>query len=403
MRELRETWAHCRCTAIVFCLALAIGCGDGNDNAATRAATPTPSATASPAPRPCPARLDLHVDGAGVDLDLGATGIAYDVPLNEGITLPLAAACDGADADCGQCTLTAAAVEAGERSRRRCAGDSRVICNADDECPSGPCIDFFGPPFGVTTGGATSCTRNRLVSVGPGSYEPGSGSLALPIALRWTFFTNPEPERPCPLCGGANLGDPGVCDGGPHDGESCVVDGTDALFGNTSYDCPPHTGGELGSFDLVMTLTTATSTLEPVHTCTAELSAELRCYCDGQVIVNTCSESTCSSGSAPDDVCAAGPVDGFCTRERFRGCLSNADCPAPDDHCAFRPRECLGAADEAAGAVSPIHAMGTIDPEHPVLVAAFCVPAASAAGPNQGLGLPGPAVLRMPVRVETVP
>jgi hypothetical protein len=38
-----------------------------------------------------------------------------------------------------------------------------------------------------------------------------------------------------------------------------------------------------------------------------------------------------------------------------------------------------------------------------VLVGTFCVAAANSAVPNQGLGLPGPAAIRLPARVVVDP
>jgi hypothetical protein len=149
-----------------------------------------------------------------------------------------------------------------------------------------------------------------------------------------------------------------------------------------------------------MTLTTASSRLEPVESCIAAPFSGRPCYCAGQTIANFCDDGACVLASDGDFVCREGPFDGLCSNERFRRCLSNADCPATGDRCDFSPRSCSGEATLAAGNVAPLLGTGTPDPEHPVLVATFCVPAANNASPNQGLGLPGPAALRLPVRVE---
>jgi hypothetical protein len=261
-------------------------------------------------------------------------------------------------------------------------------------------MDLLGPPLGVTTGGATACTRNELVSVGPGRYEPDTGAVFLPLALRWTFFATAEPSMPCPHCSGATIGATGVCEGGPHSGESCVVDASDALFGPTSYDCPPLAVAELGSFDFVMELTTGTSRLEPAAACTSKPFAGLACFCPDQTIANFCDDGNCLAGPDGDFTCATGPLDGFCEQEPFRGCLSDTDCPAAGDACGMKMRECPAAATSEAGAVSPVVLVGVEDPVRPLLVGTFCVPAAIDASANQGLGLPGPAALRLPVRLE---
>lgn len=382
------------------CLA---GCGENEnrapDDRRTPGMTPTPAATAVPAA--CPSRIALHVDGPAVDLDLGSTGIGYDVPLHAGIVLPLATACDVTDPSCGTCTLAAAPPLPGERPRRRCGDDSRVVCATDADCATGGCLDFFGPPFGVTTGGAASCTRNVIVTLGPGTWTPATGDLDLPMFQRWTFYASIDVGVPCPRCTGAALGAAGVCTGGIHDGESCLVDGTDPLFGNTSYDCPPAPIAELGSFDLRMPFTTGTSRLEPVETCTSPPFTGLPCYCPGQTIANFCEDWACADGPDGEATCSDGPLDGLCARERFRGCFNDADCPADGDRCAFAPRECPAAGDRAIGNTEPLTRVGGADPAAPLLVAAFCVPASTDASPNQGLGLPGPAAIRLPVRLET--
>jgi hypothetical protein len=111
----RQIHRRAALAVLLVCLGCGDGDGDGDRNHASPTVTPIPEATATPAV--CPSRLALAIDGPAVDLDLGSTGIGYNVPLHE-------------------------------------------------------------------------------------------------------------------------------------DGESCVVDGTDTLFGNTSYDCSPNLGGELGSLEL---------------------------------------------------------------------------------------------------------------------------------------------------------
>jgi hypothetical protein len=215
------------------------------------------------------------------------------------------------------------------------------------------------------------------------------------------FYVGIDVGVPCPICNGAALGAAGTCAGGLHDGEACVVDATDPLLGNTSYDCPPNPGAELGFFDLPMELTSATSGLEPATSCITEPFLGLPCYCPEQPIANLCTDGLCEVGPDGGGTCTLGPIDGLCRDERFRGCRSDADCPAAGDACVFTHRKCSGAARGHAGNVAALERTGRADPLNPVLVSTFCVPAATSAVPNQGIGLPGPAAIRLPVTIET--
>ena len=391
-----ETYRGAWLNALALVLVLASACGD-NENRQT----PLPQVTTTPSaiPTVCPARIELHINGVDADFDVGSTGLGYDVPLHEGIVLPLDAECGATASGCGTCALTASTTAAAGRERRRCAVDVREVCGSNADCPSGPCVDLLGPPLGLTTGGASSCTRNEILAIGTGTYDPSTGSLELPLTLRWTFYSGIDVGMPCPRCSGAALGAAGVCAGGPHDGEPCVVDATDALFGNTSYDCSPHPGADLGFFDLPMDLTTGNSRLEPSGQCTAKPFVGLPCYCPGQTVANLCTDGMCDPSQDGEAVCRNGPVDRLCVHEYFRGCFSDADCPAEGDSCGFTPRKCSSEANGTNGIVAPLLRSGEADPHTPVLVSTFCVAGAASPVPNEGLGLPGPAGVRLPVTV----
>ncbi len=352
-------------------------------------------ASASPTPRPtsdaidCPTTLAFAVDGPAVDLDLGTTGINYDTPFSDGLVLRFDATCpERTAADCGVCTLTGPVQIPGEVPTRRCLLDTRVVCSIDADCPEGACVDLFGPLLPLSAGGAPSCVQNQIVAAGPGSFAPGTGETTLPLTLRWHFFEGIDVGVPCPTCSAAALGAVGVCRGGPADGAACTVHATDALLGNTSYDCPPNRGAFFGVLDYAMTLTTGTSSLPRATPCASGTDL---CYCPGQAVRNDCTDAACSGEPDRDGVCAGGPMDLLCAREPFRGCLTDADCPAAGDHCAGHLREC------PAGGDAPVVRVGRASASSPLLVSTFCVERQIVSVLNEGLGLPGPAAIRMPL------
>jgi hypothetical protein len=275
----------------------------------------------------------------------------------------------------------------------------RQTCSADAECGTGSCTDLLGPPLSLGSG-STSCVRNEIVHAGPGTFDPASGALDFPLELRWGFHEGLDADQGCPNCSGPTLGAAGTCAGGPHDGEACRVDATDTLLGNVSYDFPPNPGAEFASLRLAMVLTTGVSRLEPSELCTAGASNGLPCYCSEQPVANDCINGDCAVGPDGDGLCVDGPIDGLCARESFRGCLIDAECPGVGDHCGARPRECSAEARRDAGNVAPLIRRGHADPQTPLLVSTFCVPPSASVGGNQALGLPGPAALRLPVRIE---
>ncbi len=377
-----------------------LGCGGGGSHAAP-SATAQPTATATPRPTAtvgCPGHVELHVDGPRVDLDLGYTGVTYDTRFHDGIVLTLAAACANTDqAGCGTCTLTGPATTSGERATRRCADDMRRVCATDADCATGKCSDLLGPPLGLIGGGSASCVRNELVRVGSGTFDPATGALTLPLTLRWTFIEGIDVGVACPQCTGATLGDSGICRGGPHDGEACLVDATDDLLGNTSYDCSPGLAAQIGDLNFSLELTTGTSRLQPSEPCLSAPSAS--CYCAGQVQPDTCLGGRCDGDPGADAVCVDGPLDGLCNHDTFRGCFDDRDCPTAGDYCRLRRRACPAAANGASGNIGALERDGSVDPDHPTLVSTFCVPATNNSSAEEGLGLPGPAALRLPVTV----
>jgi hypothetical protein len=373
-----------------------VGCGAGNDAASTP--TPKPTVSTTPGVLACPTHVELHIDGPHVDLDFGFTGVTYDTPFHDGIVLTLAATCaESAQGACTSCRLTGPATHAGQRATRRCADDIRRVCAADADCTTGMCTDLLGPPLGLIGGGSATCVRNEITDVGSGTLDPATGALTVPVSLRWTFIEGLDVGVACPVCTGAGLADTGLCHGGPHNGETCIVDATDATLGNTSYDCSPGLSAAIGVLNFSIQLTTGTSRLEATQACLGTPAA--RCYCAGQMAANTCLGSLCEGEPGEDAVCVDGPIDATCEHDAFRGCFDDRDCPASSDHCRMHPRECSAEANAVDGNVEALERTGIVDPVHATLVGTSCVPAANNATSNVGLGLPGPVAVRMPVTV----
>ena len=381
-----------RSVVLIFAGILLSGCdGDGGDP------SPTPTPASSPAPVTCPTSITLAIDGAGSDLDAGTSGVNYDTRFNDGDELSLSVSCGANDTSgCGACVLAAAS----SSTRQRCLDDVSRRCSRDEDCETGRCIALLGAPLPLSAGGIPSCALNEVVAVGPGSWDPVLGDLALPFHLRWTFFTGLDADMACPICSGTGLGAHGQCEGGPHGGAPCTVDGSNGIFGNTSYDCPPHPSAFLTIFELPALLTTGTSSLVPDQTCVGEPFSGLPCLCPGQTTANDCIDGLCEEVADGDGVCTRGPMDGLCEIEFFRGCRGDDDCPRPGDRCTSRPRECSSPATGEEGDVEPLMRVGHASPDAPVLVSTFCVPPTSASAFNQGLGLPAPAALRLPVRIR---
>jgi hypothetical protein len=389
--------------ALPLTLALLAGCGDGRSSRSDSSSTPLASASPSPVATiiACPTSVTLAVDGAAVDLDLGTGGVNHDTHFNEGDTLTLAVACSAATAaDCGNCTITGPLAPAAGIASRRCLHATNIACQRDDECPGSRCADLFGPPLPLTAGGVPSCVVAEIVSAGPGTYGPASGQLMLPLHLQWQFFVGIDVGISCPRCSGAGPGDRGVCEGGARDGESCTVHGTEPLLGNTSYDCPPNPSAFLTTLDLPMDLTTGTSFLAPDEHCVSDPFVGRPCFCPQQALPNDCIDGQCEVEGDSGAVCRLGPMDHLCAVESFRGCTSDADCPRAGDHCAGHLRPCSAPATGTDGNVDALVRSGRAGATSPLLVATFCVAPTTTAVFNQGIGLPGPAAIRLPVTLR---
>ncbi len=389
------TWGLVPLVVLVFLMA---GCGNDDPHSADPAPTSTPVPSPSPARQCCPTGVSLAIDGPATDVDLGATGINYDTPFPRGISVDLAVNCGAEDGgSCGTCEIAAR-----PDAERRCFNDASRTCTRDAECAAGRCVTLFGPPIGLTASGVPTCLMVEVTSLGPGTLEPATRETTLPIGMAWTLFQGLALDAPCPICDGGALGAPGVCHGGPRDGQACVVGGTDALLGDTSVDCPPNQGASAGTFPFALTLSTGTVTLPADDVCLGGGFVGAPCYCSGQPILNTCLGGHCEEDADGEGVCVDGPADGLCEREPYRACSSEEDCRGAGDRCVLTNRACLGAAREITGASAPLVRRGRPGTDA-LLVALSCVSPGNSGLVNQSLNLPSAVSVRMPVRMTTPP
>jgi len=289
---------------------------------------------------------------------------------------------------------------------------------------------------------------------------PHAGEGEVRVSLASSVHTGIAVERPCPTCEGDATPRDGVpggtCDGGVRNGQACDESASNVFFGTLGLDCLPESSRNIGNLAITFDpATTGSTTLGTGPTCTAAGFGSLPCFCDtcatpgaepcntnadcpggatcgglrclgganaglpcaassdcpgsfcsrpGQPTApNQCNDATCSPNpsDAPNEAfCAAGPFDGLCSIETFRGCQTNADCApppsgncptcAPGQGCSFKTRECFP---------DPIVRTGMPDPQTPVIAATFCIPPTSSASVNQVSGLPGPGSLSLPLRV----
>ncbi len=426
---------------------------------------PQRQAPSCPSPSgPCPTQVQIDVDGDKVDYDRGWTGIAHDANLPSPIRLTMAVnSCAGAsEPSCGQCNATGPIPNSGGLSsnNHRCELAPWMTCTSNVDCGAqGPCVFFLGPPEPISAGGVSLCMLTDLSSAS-GVVNVDTGAAAMLLPLRTRTATGLTVSEPCPRCVS------GTCDAGPRTGAVCVTNATSSLYGDVSLDCPPNPGGIIGDVTYSLPLTTGnvSATLSPASpNCRAPGFTGMKCLCDtcdndaqspcstnadcppnppspgicggkrcvggtnhgaacttgtecpgGQCGVpgaatqpNACSDGVCSPNAADLDsfnegVCNGGPLETFCAIESFRGCITNAECPAPGDTCSVsRLRECytdngtVGGQVTAAGSTGA--SCGSVRTE--ILAGKYCIPPTTSGFINGSEGAPGLGRVTMPVKL----
>jgi len=345
-------------------------------------------------------------------------------------------------------------------SRAVCDPEAPSDCTAPEtcECLLGPPLPLSSGavPVCVVNRSTTSFTGTANVA----DTGPHAGSGGGLVTLESGVHNGLDTARPCPTCVGdlsaADGARDGACDGGAHDGTPCDVAGVTAFFGPVSFDCLPASASNTGNLTITLDTTTGTTSLATGPACTAAGFGALSCFCDtcataaaepcnddadcpgsvacgglrclggsnlgapcgassdcpggfcgrpGQPTApNQCSDASCSPNPADPDnpnegVCSAGPFDGTCSEESFRGCTNTAECNPPPSGtcdacaagqtCSFGARQCF---------LDPIVRTGTPGVAMGVVAATFCIAPTASASINQVAGLPGPGALLQPTR-----
>lgn len=365
-------------------------------------ATPTPASTSSG--DLCPNKVTLEGEGEEADLDTGWTGIAQNqVVIGKG-SLTVALDCGGrSNGSCGSCAVSGPITSTTVVNNRRCSTDTAIQCDANgtpaSACPNGgSCVFVFGAPLPLSSGGVPVCVTNKVNGTITGTANPDTGSGESTAALTSSVFSGLTVDQPCPICSGASFNTTGTCSDGQHAGQPCTVHGTSVLFGNTSLDCGPNPGGNIGNLSIQLDPSTGTRTLAPSNTCTSIPFTGKACYCSGQKQANACDDGVCTDPNGTGGTCEAGPFDQFCSIEKFRGCLTDVDCPTGAGNCQGAPviRPCTGQTNASFAITNSVTRTGAASKTAPVIVSTFCVAATSSSAVNSAGGLPGPGALTLP-------
>jgi hypothetical protein len=405
----------------------------------------------------CPMKIETVSGGEGIDLDTGWTGQAHDAhaPDNGRLTLAVSG-CASATHPCGQCTLSGPIdnVEAGSAfNTHRCTCDTSVTCTTSADCPGAcPCAYYFGSPLPLLGGGVPVCVTNEITAPVTGTTNIETGSSASIVTLLSRVHNGETVAHPCPQCisgtcdkgprtglactvtgtsaefgpvsfdcppnPGGNIGSLPVtldlrtgtqsrtltanspnCTAIGHASEKCQCDtcnSSNAEPCSTNADCP-ISGGNPGICG-GRRCQNGTNNGVPCAV-NSECPGGGACGVPGlKTAPNQCDDNTCTPNGADTDsidegVCAAGPIDQFCSpTQTFLACLSNTDCTFPGDTCSgSKPRECftdngvVGNSVQVGGVADPVCG----NTANPTLGALFCIKPVSAASVNNATGLPG--------------
>lgn len=400
--------------------------------------TPTPVVTGEA--RPCPVAVEV-VGNAGSKrvLDSGWTGLGHNATVVSDGKLTFTVDCQGKTArPCGVCDLSGPIqnlkADQGDINPRRCSNDSSKKCADNSACtPPGTCAFYFGSPLPLAAGGVATCVLNVVNGSVSGTANVESGAFATDLALSSKVTTGPL-ESPCPKCvgdGTPNDGQAGgTCTDGARAGLACDVNGVSPIptFGSTSLDCPPTSFITNLSIDLSGSSGTESRTLDNSSVnCPAQSGKKCfaDCCCGGAASgckftagCTTSKANSCIDDAGTEDVdesiclpISPGSNKGTCQNqpvisqycgptETFRGCFSNADCPAAGDACLIVDLPCFLDNGVVGGKVT---ALGKADPpnnngvSNPTFAAAFCIPPVVAQSVNQAAGLPGMGRLELPL------
>ena len=328
-------------------------CNPGTGGSTTT--TTLPGGTDCPAnPQGGPDQLSITVGNTGNDLDTGFSGQSHNFLNVSGGSLKYCLT--GCDAS----------------TNSTCQASGSTGANS----LNGP---TFGPPLPLFSAGVAVCVVNRLqdptiqavVDVATGSFD----ASATPLRLLSDTYQGSS-NQVCPRCVS------GKCDSGRNQGQNCTVDGSVVVNNppnvnnvtyNVSKSCLPSQANLLGTPNVVLPLTTATSTLAG--------NAAGTFPCPGQNKHDECGAGACTvdCSAKPD---AKGGINQTC-------CSTGAGLPCfPTD-----PNEAAGQVSRTGVPANPTPAWP--DPNYPktgpgTLAATFCIPATGSTTVDATAGLAGP-------------
>jgi cysteine-rich repeat protein len=309
----------------------------------------------------------LFVSRPGSDLDLGWNGLAHDRELVDGasitirnvrrcvghrrITCALDSDCPSGDrcrphCDCddpanSSCEFT------GPTGQRRCVRDL-APCDTNADCSGSTCAHFFGPPLPIAAANTAVCGTTFFVEDLNGTTDAETGAIQATAFLRSRVHLGITNAMPCPRCGGSKqspaVGQQFECEGGPNDGQACIVDAVSPDFGGVSNDCPPDSADNISGAGLAIRFLNVTTDTDSAvagvpcgapNICTDDGSA-----CSTNADCKRCDYAPyqpCSdSNDCPDGACAQAPLQpvtcglychgGFCDDDPDQPCFNDSQC-----------------------------------------------------------------------------
>jgi len=413
-------------------------------------------------PCPGAVRLDIDGPSTDIDPGwTGMAHDGHYVGLT--LTLGISGCAGSMQPSCGSCALSGPVANGGGATfnNKRCSDKTWLLCDTTADCTSqgaaGPCRVFFGPPLPYAAGGVSVCVTNEITGAASGTIGVESGDIAMSLPYLAKIYSGPLLDDPCPKCVA------GSCSGGARNGSPCTVNGTSPLFADdVSFDCPPLAATLIGNLvpaGIPLSTGTTSMTLSAASpNCRAAGFTALKCLCDtcnnlsatacasnadctavGATVCggkrciggvnsgapcaatsecpgggcaipgafpapNQCDDGTCSpnpgdTDSSDEGQCSVGPFEQFCAMQTYRGCATNADCPAPGDSCTVgKFRECFTDNGLLGGSIS---AAGVADPPvnstaAPTLAGVTCIPPTTSSSVNVVAGFPGAGRLTLP-------
>jgi hypothetical protein len=283
----------------------------------------------------------------------------------------------------------------------------------------------------VTAGVFSACLLGRVDGAMTGGVDPLTGDTSVTLPLDVGIFLGTDIGEPCPLC---TLGE---CSAGVRAGQFCQVDGSDATFGDVSYDCMPNGFGTTTDHFLIqtsVTLTTGAVSLPFAVPCDPPFenqicacgicsgNLDVACNSDAECaaagagtctadsgrgrVPNRCDDSICTqdpAGPPGEGKCLAGPTYSWC--DGFVSSSGGGVIPCSDDlDCGTHADDCPGSncgqctlQQQAECFLDPIEAQGVPGKS---LVGIGCLGRTIWHGFDQAVGIPGAYRVRTSMRSE---